>query len=139
MTSLKIYNEPVTTTCGHHFCKSCIEKEIAQNNACPTCQKLLTTQQLNITDLLTNIVKEFKNARAEYERTNEVNLSQESILNISSIEKEEEEETSAMEIDCKLNTYYANNNKMLTLYCKAVETSVNSNTGTVFFIILLCF
>ena len=32
-------NEPRVTSCGHHFCRSCIEKVIIQTQECPVCKK----------------------------------------------------------------------------------------------------
>ena len=36
-----IYEMPVTTPCGHSFCKSCIVECADRKNECPTCRKVL--------------------------------------------------------------------------------------------------
>lgn len=40
-------NEPSSTTCGHLFCSSCIEKAIEKQKKCPTCRKKLTKRNFH--------------------------------------------------------------------------------------------
>jgi len=47
---LSSFNEPVTTKCGHTYCKSCIEACIKKNPECPDCKTALT-----VSDLVKNI------------------------------------------------------------------------------------
>ncbi|KAK9721088.1 hypothetical protein K7432_003693 [Basidiobolus ranarum] len=38
--------EPITTACGHTFCKECILRTIDHSNNCPTCRSTLTFSQV---------------------------------------------------------------------------------------------
>ncbi|KAH0462111.1 hypothetical protein IEQ34_009686 [Dendrobium chrysotoxum] len=40
-------NEPSTTTCGHLFCRSCIETAILKQKKCPTCRRKLTKRNFH--------------------------------------------------------------------------------------------
>ena len=48
---LEIMENPVITPCAHHFCKSCIERELANSSTtnsskCPVCNQPLTSKQI---------------------------------------------------------------------------------------------
>ncbi|KAL0905228.1 hypothetical protein M5K25_027417 [Dendrobium thyrsiflorum] len=40
-------NEPSSTTCGHVFCRGCIENAIKMQKKCPTCRKKLTKRSFH--------------------------------------------------------------------------------------------
>jgi len=39
--------EPVSTKCGHVFCRECIQTAISSTHKCPMCNKKLTARQYN--------------------------------------------------------------------------------------------
>ncbi|XP_078147685.1 E3 ubiquitin-protein ligase TRIM21-like [Centroberyx gerrardi] len=57
---LDVFEEPVTTACGHSFCKSCLRRNIVYNDLmCPLCkQHLSKTPEVNI--VLRNLVQQLK-------------------------------------------------------------------------------
>ncbi|WVZ24586.1 hypothetical protein V8G54_003130 [Vigna mungo] len=40
------FEEPMSTRCGHIFCRGCINTAIAAQGKCPTCRKKVTKNQL---------------------------------------------------------------------------------------------
>ncbi|KAM6569544.1 hypothetical protein CsatB_017529 [Cannabis sativa] len=38
---LKLFYEPITTPCGHSFCRSCLFRSMDRSNKCPLCRKVL--------------------------------------------------------------------------------------------------
>uniref|UniRef100_A0A3Q1H1S7 LON peptidase N-terminal domain and ring finger 1 n=1 Tax=Anabas testudineus TaxID=64144 RepID=A0A3Q1H1S7_ANATE len=57
---IRLFFEPVTTPCGHTFCKNCIERSLDHNLRCPLCkqplQEYFKTRKYNPTVLLQDIV-----------------------------------------------------------------------------------
>ncbi|OAY80425.1 LON peptidase N-terminal domain and RING finger protein 3 [Ananas comosus] len=63
---LKLLYEPVTTPCGHSFCRSCLHQSMDHSNKCPMCRTVLfispRTYPISVT--LNNIIQ--KNFPEEY-------------------------------------------------------------------------
>ncbi|KAF5730168.1 receptor-like protein kinase [Tripterygium wilfordii] len=63
---LKLLYEPVTTPCGHSFCRSCLFQSMDRSNKCPLCRTVLfispRTCTINVT--MNNIIQ--KNFSEEY-------------------------------------------------------------------------
>ncbi|XP_047435551.1 nuclear factor 7, ovary-like isoform X2 [Mugil cephalus] len=60
---LDVFTDPVTTSCGHNFCKHCITQHWDHNDTfqCPMCKKVFETRpELNINRLLCEMVAEFR-------------------------------------------------------------------------------
>ncbi|XP_058239995.1 E3 ubiquitin-protein ligase TRIM21-like isoform X1 [Hemibagrus wyckioides] len=56
---IDVLKEPVTTTCGHTFCKSCLDRHITFNDqSCPLCKSQLPEIKVNI--VLKEILKELQ-------------------------------------------------------------------------------
>ncbi|XP_036404912.1 LON peptidase N-terminal domain and RING finger protein 1 [Megalops cyprinoides] len=57
---IRLFFEPVTTPCGHTFCKSCIERSLDHNLRCPLCKQplheYLKNRKYNLTVLLQEIM-----------------------------------------------------------------------------------
>ncbi|KAM9850367.1 LON peptidase N-terminal domain and RING finger protein 1 [Aulostomus maculatus] len=57
---IRLFFEPVTTPCGHTFCKNCIERSLDHNLRCPLCkqplQEYLKNRKYNLTALLQDIM-----------------------------------------------------------------------------------
>lgn len=54
----RLFFEPVTTPCGHTFCKNCMERSLDHNLRCPLCKQPLQEVQAHIlTADLVNLVK----------------------------------------------------------------------------------
>ncbi|KAI4335956.1 hypothetical protein L6164_014548 [Bauhinia variegata] len=63
---LKLLYEPVTTPCGHSFCRSCLFQSMDRGNRCPLCRTVLfiSPRTCSISVTLNNIIQ--KNFPEEY-------------------------------------------------------------------------
>ncbi|RDX60763.1 LON peptidase N-terminal domain and RING finger protein 2, partial [Mucuna pruriens] len=63
---LKLLYEPVTTPCGHSFCRSCLFQSMDRGNRCPLCRTVLfiSPRTCSISVTLKNIIQ--KNFPEEY-------------------------------------------------------------------------
>ncbi|XP_031132374.1 LON peptidase N-terminal domain and RING finger protein 1-like isoform X1 [Ipomoea triloba] len=63
---LKLLYEPITTPCGHSFCRSCLFQSMDRCNRCPLCRTVLflSTRSCAISVTLNNIIQ--KNFPEEY-------------------------------------------------------------------------
>jgi Lon protease-like protein len=64
---MKLFYEPVTTPCGHTFCRRCLQRSLDHNLKCPMCRNILhfsADHPVNIT--LKNIIE--KNFPEEYKK-----------------------------------------------------------------------
>ncbi|KAF5734678.1 receptor-like protein kinase [Tripterygium wilfordii] len=63
---LKLLYEPVTTPCGHSFCRSCLFQSMDRSNRCPLCRTVLfiSPRTCTISVTLNNIIQ--KNFSEEY-------------------------------------------------------------------------
>lgn len=71
---LKLLYEPVTTPCGHTFCRSCLFQSMDRGNRCPLCRTvlLISPRTCAISVTLNNIVKKtFPEEYAERKLENE--------------------------------------------------------------------
>ncbi|XP_068451742.1 E3 ubiquitin-protein ligase TRIM39-like [Clinocottus analis] len=60
---LDVFTDPVTTSCGHNFCKNCITDYWNNNNQnmCPMCKKVFTTRpELHINTFISEMVSQFR-------------------------------------------------------------------------------
>ncbi|XP_067441815.1 E3 ubiquitin-protein ligase TRIM21-like [Thunnus thynnus] len=60
---LDVFTDPVTTSCGHNFCKNCINEHWNSNDQylCPMCKEVFNTKpELHINTLLTEVVAQFR-------------------------------------------------------------------------------
>ncbi|KAM3591110.1 uncharacterized protein V6R79_022472 [Siganus canaliculatus] len=58
-----LFNDPVTTACGHSFCKKCWDMHFTSSSSipkCPLCQERLSIRDLNVNIALRNVVKQTK-------------------------------------------------------------------------------
>ncbi|KAK6153436.1 hypothetical protein DH2020_013075 [Rehmannia glutinosa] len=64
---LKLLREPVTTPCGHSFCRSCLFQSMDRGNRCPLCRTvlLISPRTCSISVTLNNIIQ--KNFPEEFE------------------------------------------------------------------------
>ncbi|XP_061643584.1 LON peptidase N-terminal domain and RING finger protein 3 isoform X4 [Phyllopteryx taeniolatus] len=57
---IRLFHEPVTTPCGHTFCKNCIERSLDHNLRCPLCkqplQEYLKNRKYNVTVVVLDII-----------------------------------------------------------------------------------
>ncbi|XP_056878892.1 E3 ubiquitin/ISG15 ligase TRIM25-like [Takifugu flavidus] len=61
---LLTYTEPITTPCGHNYCKACITEYLSYTDepVCPLCKEALQTQsELKVNTALQNLVQHFSN------------------------------------------------------------------------------
>ncbi|KAI4343908.1 hypothetical protein L6164_011203 [Bauhinia variegata] len=63
---LKLLYEPVTTPCGHSFCRSCLFQSMDRGNRCPLCRTVLfiSPRSCSVSVTLNNIIQ--KNFPEEY-------------------------------------------------------------------------
>ncbi|XP_053195876.1 E3 ubiquitin-protein ligase TRIM21-like [Scomber japonicus] len=60
---LDVFTDPVSTPCGHNFCKNCINEHWNSNDQylCPLCKKVFYTKpELRINTLLSEVVSQFR-------------------------------------------------------------------------------
>ncbi|XP_026216429.1 E3 ubiquitin-protein ligase TRIM21-like [Anabas testudineus] len=60
---LDVFTDPVSTPCGHNFCKDCITEHWDTNNSCqcPLCNKIFYTRpELDINTFISEMVSQFK-------------------------------------------------------------------------------
>ncbi|XP_019207797.1 E3 ubiquitin-protein ligase TRIM21-like [Oreochromis niloticus] len=60
---LDVFTDPVSTPCGHNFCKNCISHhwDISERCQCPMCNKLFETRpELHINTLFSEMVSQFR-------------------------------------------------------------------------------
>lgn len=60
---LDVFSEPVTTPCGHNFCKTCINQHWETQDCCqcPVCKKNFDTKpELNVNTLVLEMVSQFR-------------------------------------------------------------------------------
>ncbi|KAK7922555.1 hypothetical protein WMY93_009457 [Mugilogobius chulae] len=57
---IRLFFEPVTTPCGHTFCKNCLERSLDHNLRCPLCkqplQEYFKNRKFNVTVLLQDMM-----------------------------------------------------------------------------------
>ncbi|XP_068451743.1 E3 ubiquitin-protein ligase TRIM47-like [Clinocottus analis] len=62
---LDVFTDPVTTSCGHNFCKNCITDYWNNNNQnmCPMCKKVFTSRpELLVNTLFSEMVSQFRHS-----------------------------------------------------------------------------
>ncbi|KAM8938812.1 LON peptidase N-terminal domain and RING finger protein 1 [Pelodytes ibericus] len=79
---MRLFYEPVTTPCGHTFCKKCLERCLDHTPHCPLCKESLTeylsNRNYNVTYLLEDLIKRYlpeelsDRKRIHEEETNEL-------------------------------------------------------------------
>ncbi|XP_044198519.1 E3 ubiquitin-protein ligase TRIM39-like [Thunnus albacares] len=60
---LDVFTDPVTTSCGHNFCKNCITEHWNSNDQylCPMCKKFFNTRpELHINTFISEMVSQFR-------------------------------------------------------------------------------
>ncbi|XP_051505768.1 LON peptidase N-terminal domain and RING finger protein 1-like [Myxocyprinus asiaticus] len=78
---IRLFYEPVTTPCGHTFCKNCIERSLDHNLRCPLCkqplQEYFKNRKYNITVLLQEISSHlFPQQLAERKQVHEAEIAE---------------------------------------------------------------
>lgn len=60
---MRLFYQPVTTPCGHTFCKNCLERCLDHNSQCPLCKEslkeYLAFRKYTITQVLDDIIKQY--------------------------------------------------------------------------------
>ncbi|XP_036435540.1 LON peptidase N-terminal domain and ring finger 1, like [Colossoma macropomum] len=60
---MRLFYEPVTTPCGHTFCKNCLERCLDHSPQCPLCKEslkmYLASRKYAITQVLDDIIKQY--------------------------------------------------------------------------------
>lgn len=78
---IRLFYEPVTTPCGHTFCKNCIERSLDHNLRCPLCkqplQEYFKNRKYNPTVLLQDIMNQlFPSQLAERKQVHEAEMAE---------------------------------------------------------------
>nr|XP_020511649.1 E3 ubiquitin-protein ligase TRIM21-like isoform X1 [Labrus bergylta]XP_020511650.1 E3 ubiquitin-protein ligase TRIM21-like isoform X2 [Labrus bergylta]XP_020511652.1 E3 ubiquitin-protein ligase TRIM21-like isoform X1 [Labrus bergylta] len=77
---LDVFNDPVSTSCGHNFCKNCITEHWNTNDQylCPMCKTVFNTRpELHVNTLLSEMVGQFRD-KAQQEASSSSSELQES-------------------------------------------------------------
>ncbi|XP_077427530.1 LON peptidase N-terminal domain and RING finger protein 1 [Vanacampus margaritifer] len=73
---MRLFYEPVTTPCGHTFCKSCLERCLDHSPHCPLCKEglkeYLACRKYNVTSVLDVLIKQYFGQ--EYEERSKTHL-----------------------------------------------------------------
>ncbi|KAJ8410943.1 hypothetical protein AAFF_G00179780 [Aldrovandia affinis] len=79
---MRLFYEPVTTPCGHTFCKRCLERCLDHTPQCPLCKEslkeYLASRKYNVTDVLEKVIKQYlrqehlERQKSETEETKEL-------------------------------------------------------------------
>ncbi|XP_074521457.1 LON peptidase N-terminal domain and RING finger protein 1 [Halichoeres trimaculatus] len=60
---MRLFYEPVTTPCGHTFCKNCLERCLDHTPQCPLCKEslkeYLACRKYNVTTVLDTVIKQY--------------------------------------------------------------------------------
>eukprot|EP01024_Parvocaulis_polyphysoides_P054629 TRINITY_DN5527_c0_g2_i3.p1 TRINITY_DN5527_c0_g2~~TRINITY_DN5527_c0_g2_i3.p1 ORF type:complete len:479 (+),score=43.31 TRINITY_DN5527_c0_g2_i3:204-1439(+) len=68
----RLLYEPVTTPCGHTFCRTCLARSLGLSSKCPMCRTVLHMgQELPVTIVLHNLIKKVLPAEFEARRQEE--------------------------------------------------------------------
>eukprot|EP01023_Acetabularia_acetabulum_P064505 TRINITY_DN8357_c0_g1_i7.p1 TRINITY_DN8357_c0_g1~~TRINITY_DN8357_c0_g1_i7.p1 ORF type:complete len:332 (+),score=30.39 TRINITY_DN8357_c0_g1_i7:113-1108(+) len=68
----RVLYEPVSTPCGHSFCRTCLARSLGHTSKCPMCRTVLHMgQELPITIVLHNLIKRVLPAQFEARRKEE--------------------------------------------------------------------
>uniref|UniRef100_A0A8D0A4V5 RING-type domain-containing protein n=1 Tax=Sander lucioperca TaxID=283035 RepID=A0A8D0A4V5_SANLU len=73
---LDVFTDPVTTPCGHNFCKACITKhwDIDIPYQCPTCRNGFNTKpKLQVNTLISEMAAKFRHSSMWLSRKNSGN------------------------------------------------------------------
>ncbi|XP_053359764.1 LON peptidase N-terminal domain and ring finger 1, like [Clarias gariepinus] len=58
---MRLFYEPVTTPCGHSFCKNCLQRSLDHSPQCPLCKEslrlYLASRRFSVTRVLDDIIK----------------------------------------------------------------------------------
>ncbi|XP_062380177.1 LON peptidase N-terminal domain and RING finger protein 1 [Sardina pilchardus] len=78
---IRLFYEPVTTPCGHTFCKNCIERSLDHNLRCPLCkqplQEYLKNRKYNPTVILQDVMTRlFPSQLAERKQVHETEMAE---------------------------------------------------------------
>ncbi|XP_056129310.1 LON peptidase N-terminal domain and RING finger protein 1 [Lampris incognitus] len=78
---IRLFHEPVTTPCGHTFCKNCIERSLDHNLRCPLCkqplQEFFKNRKYSPTVLLQDIMTHlFSSQLAERKEVHEAEMAE---------------------------------------------------------------
>ncbi|KAH6824386.1 zinc finger RING family protein [Perilla frutescens var. hirtella] len=78
---LKLLYEPITTACGHSFCRSCLFQSMDRGNRCPLCRTVLfiTPRTVSISVTLSNIIQkgfpeEYADRKLEHENLTKLDV-----------------------------------------------------------------
>ncbi|XP_047655858.1 LON peptidase N-terminal domain and ring finger 1, like isoform X1 [Tachysurus fulvidraco] len=60
---MRLFYEPVTTPCGHSFCKNCLQRSLDHSPQCPLCKEslrlYLASRRFSITSVLDDMIKRY--------------------------------------------------------------------------------
>ncbi|KAM3609284.1 uncharacterized protein V6R79_012347 [Siganus canaliculatus] len=77
---LEVFTDPVTTACGHNFCKTCITQHWDSNSRChcPICKEFFSSRpELKVNTLISEMVAHFRqSAQQETSRSSEQQVSE---------------------------------------------------------------
>ncbi|XP_041846136.1 LON peptidase N-terminal domain and RING finger protein 1 [Melanotaenia boesemani] len=78
---IRLFFEPITTPCGHTFCKNCIERSLDHNLRCPLCkhplQEYLRNRKYNLTILLQDVMSRlFPSQLAERKQVHDAEMAE---------------------------------------------------------------
>ncbi|KAM6908039.1 E3 ubiquitin-protein ligase TRIM39-like [Lycodopsis pacificus] len=71
---LDVFTDPVTTSCGHNFCKNCINEHwnTSEQHMCPMCTKVFISRpELHVNTLLSEMVAQFRQSAQQKSSSSE--------------------------------------------------------------------
>ncbi|XP_037344217.1 E3 ubiquitin-protein ligase TRIM39-like [Pungitius pungitius] len=78
---LDLFNQPVSTPCGHNFCRDCIQRywQSANLSQCPMCkQKFYRRPELKVNTFICEVASQFKNSLEKKDKEESITVDQHS-------------------------------------------------------------
>jgi len=88
----RLFHKPVTTPCGHTYCKNCLLASLKYSHMCPLCRSELSKTKYNVNVVLLNVVEKHFREAAKLREKEDLEEEEEELVNSLDNEKEAPED-----------------------------------------------